>query len=75
MFNNYFADQHRFDYYEPSKNEGDVVDVDEIIPRVPEFRDVFGSVLLFHMIGHLVIDVCHERLIWRLVKHLIIKIN
>jgi hypothetical protein len=72
MFNNSFVDQHRFDYSEPSKNEGDV---DEIIPRVPKFKDVFGSVLLFHMIGHLVIDVCHERLIWRLVKHLIVKIN
>ena len=32
-------------------------------------------VLLFLMIWHLVIDVCQESLIWRLDKHLVVKIN
>jgi hypothetical protein len=46
MFDNPFANQHRFEYFEPSENEGDVVNDDEIIPHVPEFGDVSRSVLL-----------------------------
>ena len=52
MFNNYFANQYRFDYYEPSDNEEDD---DEIIPPVPEFRDAFVSSFIVYMIRHLVI--------------------
>ena len=51
MFDNPFADQHRFDYFEPSDNEDDdmlnsnmmVNDDDEIIPPIPKFIDVFWS--------------------------------
>jgi len=58
MLNNPFVGQHIFDYFKISDNEDDDMldpnemvndddvnsDVDdEIIPHVPEFRDVFGS--------------------------------
>jgi hypothetical protein len=58
MFDNPFADQHRFDYFEPSDNEDDDMlnsnvmvndddddddDDDEIIPSIPKFIDVFWS--------------------------------
>jgi hypothetical protein len=51
LFDNPFADQHRFDYFEPSDNEDDdmlnsnvmVNDDDEIIPSIPKFIDVFWS--------------------------------
>jgi len=52
MFDNPFADQHRFDYFEPSDNEDDDMlnsnvmvndDDDEIIHFIPKFIDVFWS--------------------------------
>jgi len=58
MLDNPFADQHRFDYFEPSDNEDDDMlnsnvmvndddddddDDDEIIPSIPKFIDVFWS--------------------------------
>jgi hypothetical protein len=57
MFDNPFADQHRFDYFEHSDNEDDDMlnsnvmvnddddddDDDEIIPSIPKFIDVFWS--------------------------------
>ena len=39
IFDNFFVDQHRFDYHKPSDNEDDVDD--EIIPLVSEFKDAF----------------------------------
>jgi hypothetical protein len=56
MFDNPFANQHRFDYFELSDNEDDDMlnsnvmvndddddDDDEIIPSIPKFIDVFWS--------------------------------
>jgi len=41
MFNKFFIDQRRFDYYKPSDNKDDVDD--EIIPFISEFGDAFRS--------------------------------
>jgi hypothetical protein len=41
MFEKFFIDQRRFDYYKPSDNEDDVDD--EIIPLISEFGDAFRS--------------------------------
>ena len=55
MFDNPFADQYRFDYFESSDNKDDDMlnsnvmvnddddDDDEIIPSIPKFIDVFWS--------------------------------
>jgi hypothetical protein len=56
MFDNSFADQHRFNYSEPIDNgDDDTLDLnvmvndgdndvnDEIIPHIPEFMDAFRS--------------------------------
>lgn len=83
MFGNPFANQHRFDYYESKDNENDVDDDvdndiyvdDEIILLFLNLEMLLDLVLLFHMIRQLAIDVCHVGLIWRFVKHLVVKMN
>jgi len=68
MFDNFFVDQHRFEYYEPSDNDDDDDDDDddvddEIIHHVPEFGDASRSSFVVSRDWALVIDVFQEGLI------------